>query len=74
MSKNFKLSKNREDGSDLDENLTKSITTMKTVISKKFISSLGGKTMRICAKTSRKLRGNVRKNLSNTFEYVAIMD
>ena len=35
-SKNFKQPKNREDSSDLDKNLTESIATMKTIISKIF--------------------------------------
>ena len=33
---NFKRSKNREDGSDLDENLTESIAAMRSIISKVF--------------------------------------
>ena len=33
---NFKRPKNREDGSDLDENLTESIAAMRSIISKIF--------------------------------------
>ena len=37
--KNFKWPKNREDSSDLDENLTESIAAMKTFISKNFVAA-----------------------------------
>ena len=36
---NFKRPKNREDSSDLDENLTESIAAMKTFISKNFVAA-----------------------------------
>ena len=49
---NFKWPKNREDRSDLDENLTESIAAMKTIISKRFLG-------RFRRKTSRKLRESV---------------
>ena len=52
----FKRPKNREDSSDLDENLTKSIAAMKTIISKIFFGQFSRKN---CAKTSRKLRESV---------------
>ena len=38
-SENFKRPKNREDSSDLDENLTESIAAMKTFISKNFVAA-----------------------------------
>ena len=52
-SENFKRPKNREDSSDLDEILTKSITAMKTIISKNCFGQISRKN---CAKTSRKRR------------------
>ena len=54
--KNFKRPKNREDSSDLDENLTKSIAAMKTIISNFFWGQFSRQN---CAKTSRKLRESV---------------
>ena len=48
-SENFKWPKNREDGSDLDENLTESIAAAQSIISEKF-------SRRFRAKTSQKLR------------------
>ena len=44
--RNFKWPKNREDSSDLDENLTETIAAMKTIISKIFWGRFGGKTAR----------------------------
>ena len=49
----FKRPKNREDSSDLDENLTESIAAMKTIISKKKIWPFSPKNL---AKTSRNRR------------------
>ena len=43
---NFKRPKNREDSSDLDENLTESIAAMKTIISKIFFRRFRPKTLR----------------------------
>ena len=53
----------RDGRSDLDDFLTESIAAMKTIISKKFVGSFGGKTQKKLAKTSRKLRerGDERK-------------
>ena len=49
---NFKRPKNREDCSDLDENLTKLIAAMKTIISKILLG-------RFLGKTAQKLRESV---------------
>ena len=49
----FKRPKNREDNSDLDENLTEIIAAMKTIISQIFFGQVWGKNR---AKTSRNRR------------------
>ena len=50
---NFKRLKNREDSSDLDDNLTETTAAMKTIISKKFFGPFSPKNL---AKTSRNRR------------------
>ena len=67
IAKIFKRPKNREDGSDLDENLTESIAAMKTIISKTILGRFRPKTSRNLAKASRKLREKFRENLREVF-------